>query len=215
MGSLRHPSRGKLRCAERYATPQEDSTHPGQTSAVIWDKGWRKGKAIVPNLQKGKRGAESLQGLTGATARKQKQPPLWHCGCAAITTRSLFFQSSAICQKAKFRVSCYPRREGSAEQTLGAADREASGCSCKAALLPAREKKKWKWARLILFAFIWSKTENSNNPVWQRKWKSLGGNIEKLVGSQSQGHMVLKLCCQADLQMETYYLTLAQSWALQ
>lgn len=49
----------------------------------------------------------------------------------------------------------------------------------------------------------------------QRKWKSLGGNIEKMVGSQSQGHMVLKLCCQADLQMEMYYLTLAQSWALQ
>lgn len=54
----------------------------------------------------------------------------------------------------------------------------------------------------------------SNNPVLQRKWKSLGGNIEKMVGSQSHGHMVLKLCCQADLQMEMYYLTWAPSGAL-
>lgn len=35
-----------------------------------------------------------------------------------------------------------------------------------------------------------------------------------MVGSQSHGHMVLKLCCQADLQMEMYYLTWAPSWAL-
>lgn len=38
----------------------------------------------------------------------------------------------------------------------------------------------------------------SNNAVLQRKLKSLGGNIEKRVGSQSHGHMVFKLCCQAD-----------------